>query len=142
MKVTVVQCRCGNSKPHVKFENPNGEQTGGIFCLARGRQILQKLVATEQMSAAEMAETNAELAATGLPEFTEFSNDELETMTRAIGSASRTPEKREAAIAMNVSEKLISPETADRIRVMIGDLADNPMSDIPKDATLAFLVML
>ena len=128
MKVQVIACPCGNPKPHVKFQNPAGEQTDGIFSLARGRYILERLREAGQMNDTEVAKTDAALAAAGLPELPDAATEsELGEMAFEIALTGETRENCEKRVAMNVEQKIILPKDAVRLSGMIGELAQDPL---------------
>lgn len=124
MKLSVVACDCRNPKHHVKLQSPSGERTDGIFSLARGRRIIEELKDRGEMSAEEVAETDAELTATGLPEFPVFDDRELETAAIAMIAIGQTSAEIENQIAENVADGMVSPADANRLREIVTSIIE------------------
>lgn len=70
MKLTVVQCDCGNPEPHRKLRTEDGRETEGFFSLVRGRRIHAGILVRGDIKQTrkEKAATEQELASCGLPE--------------------------------------------------------------------------
>jgi hypothetical protein len=70
MKLTIVQCNCGNPEPHRKFRAEDGRETKGFFSLIEGIRIQAKLLTSGQIvqTDEEKAATLQELESCGLPE--------------------------------------------------------------------------
>jgi hypothetical protein len=83
MKLTVVQCDCGNPEPHRKLRAEDGRETpSGFFSITDGKRIHAGLLASgkAQQTEEEKVATEQEIDSCGLP--AEYEPEELsETLT-------------------------------------------------------------
>lgn len=70
MRLTVVQCDCGNPEPHRKLRTEDGRKTEGFFSIAAGKIIHGEMLASGEVeqTGEEKAATEQELTSCGLPE--------------------------------------------------------------------------
>ena len=114
MKVSVVQCNCGNPIPHRKLEIEDGRQSPGFSNIRRGKEILNGALKTGlQQTAEETTATIAELNACGLSE-DELTGDEL---IEAIASGLMQYElnQRQLMVATGVSGGSLFIQEAEKV---------------------------
>ena len=138
MNLYVVECECGNPKPHRKFEGEDGRLSGGFFSVAEGSEIIGSYLEDGDMSREEFLAVEAELRATDLPEFLELSEEELKgvvqkaTVNPAVWKIDQA--KREELFCSSARFGGISPEQIERMVQMLraaapsqtGEVVDNP----------------
>jgi hypothetical protein len=145
MKLTVTDCTCGNPMPHKRFADENGKGLGieSFFSLVQGRYVLKLFAAEGKMTDAEVTLADAELVASGLPEFPPNTESDLRNLAARIASAS-TKVGRDQLIANYVREGEISPAEAELVRGMIRDCfvdtAIEKVSDARKATALWMIV--
>lgn len=123
MRIRVVQCPCGNPKPHRKLQAANGQKSSGFFSLVIGRKThalaLSDGVVTQTEE--EKAETEAEIEACGLPEEYVSSEDDLRKAAERL-VVFYSPTEREKMIAASIEAGTMTPESATKVRGYMAEL--------------------
>jgi hypothetical protein len=122
----------------MKLQDEGGRQSTGIFSLAAGRYFIGKLKEGGHMTDAEYAAADTGLVASGLPEFTTFTDEELLKWAVELIATADSLEDAEANIATNVEAGMISPTDAERLRQTARDVIEDPTKAIPIFAEEAF----
>jgi len=124
-KLTVVLCNCGCPELHVKFRDEEGRTSDGIFSLAFGRYFLGRLKKDSGMTEEEYAALDASLVASGLPEFTSFTDEEIDKEVLKL-IKEHEPWDIDEVIDRYVNEGQLSPADAERFRAAIVEMSHNP----------------
>jgi hypothetical protein len=118
MKLTVVQCRCGNPEPHRKLRTEDGRKTRGFFSVEEGEGILEALLASGKIEQTdeERAATKQELESCGSPQISE-------DVLRALAHVLKGFPRKEwlALVLVSVVAGVFTPEEGERILALAAE---------------------
>ncbi|MEK7464482.1 MAG: hypothetical protein AAB617_01750 [Patescibacteria group bacterium] len=123
MKLRIIDCPCGVTRPHKRFSTRNGShRTRGFFSIAAGEAQLKALKKAGDITVEEAKDARKELANCGLPaEPPDSSEDQLVLAAASLISTVSNNEKRDASVAEMLLQSTISEKSAARLRELLAD---------------------